>query len=99
MASHTIKVSGISPDLLRLLDERVRTLHATGRAEYVRELIRRDVVPAGEPPKRTYREILAPIHAETARLGYSEEEIERDIDEAVADSRRARSRSQTARKA
>jgi hypothetical protein len=99
MASHTIKVSGISPDLLRLLDERVRNQHATGRAEYVRELIRRDVVPGQEPSTKGWREIAAPIHAETARLGYSEEEIERDIDEALEEYRRERSQAPSAEKA
>lgn len=34
----------MSPELLALLDARVKERHAAGRAEYVRELIRRDVL-------------------------------------------------------
>jgi metal-responsive CopG/Arc/MetJ family transcriptional regulator len=44
-ASHVVKVTGMSEDLLSLLDARVRERHAAGRAEYIRELIRRDVLP------------------------------------------------------
>ena len=47
VASHVVKVTGMSEDLLALLDARVRQQHAAGRAEYVRELIRRDVLSAG----------------------------------------------------
>ena len=43
-------------------------------------------------PVKEWRQLLAPIHAETARLGYSEEEIERDIDEARREMREERSR-------
>lgn len=45
--SRVVKVTGMSEDLLALLDARVRQQHAAGRAEYVRELIRRDVLSAG----------------------------------------------------
>ena len=45
--SHVVKVTGMSEDLLALLDARVRQQHAAGRAEYVRELIRRDVLSVG----------------------------------------------------
>ena len=40
----------MSPELLALLDARVQEQHAAGRAEYVRELIRRDVLPRRSPP-------------------------------------------------
>jgi metal-responsive CopG/Arc/MetJ family transcriptional regulator len=79
MASHTIKVSGISDDLLRLMDERLREQHSTGRSEYIRELIRRDVLGNrgnGAAPVRAFREILAPVHEETRRSGETEEELE-----------------------
>ena len=42
--AHVVKVTGVSDELLRLFDERVRELHYAGRAEYVRELIRRDLL-------------------------------------------------------
>ena len=42
--SQVVKVTGMSEDLLHLLDMRVRQVRATGRAEYIRELIRRDAL-------------------------------------------------------
>jgi len=45
-ASRVVKVTGMSRELLELLDLRVRQQHAGGRAEYIRELIRRDVLSA-----------------------------------------------------
>lgn len=42
--SHVVKVTGMSEELLGLLDARVRQQQATGRAEYIRELIRRDAL-------------------------------------------------------
>ena len=51
--SLVVKVTGMSEELLRLLDARVRQQQATGRAEYIRELIRRDVLaPQDHKPKR-----------------------------------------------
>jgi len=43
-SSHVIKVTGVSDELLSLLDMKMRQQHATGRAEYIRELIRRDIL-------------------------------------------------------
>ena len=43
-ASRVVKVTGMSGELLELLDLRVRQQHAGGRSEYIRELIRRDVL-------------------------------------------------------
>ena len=42
--SHVVKVTGMSAELLELLDARVRQQQVTGRAEYIRELIRRDAL-------------------------------------------------------
>lgn len=88
MRTHTIKVSGVSEELLHLLDEKVQSQHATGRAEYVRELIRRDVLGPSAPPKRTLREILAPVHAEARERGYTEEDIDQFVEEAFTAHRR-----------
>ena len=43
-ASHVVKVTGMSAELLELLDAWVKQQQATGRAEYIRELIRRDAL-------------------------------------------------------
>ena len=52
-ASQVVKVTGMSEELLRLLDARVKQQQATGRAEYIRELIRRDALaPQERKPKR-----------------------------------------------
>jgi metal-responsive CopG/Arc/MetJ family transcriptional regulator len=74
MKSHTIEVTGVSEHLLELLDKRITTQNGSGRSEYVRELIRKDVVegPVGGRRPRSFREILGPIHEETARLGIDE---------------------------
>ena len=44
--SHIVKVTGMSEAMLELLDARVKQQQATGRAEYIRELIRRDALTA-----------------------------------------------------
>jgi hypothetical protein len=91
MSSHTIKVTGVSPELLQLLDERIRAQHAAGRSDYIRELIRKDILGApasgSAQPARSFREILAPVHEETLRQGYADEEIDQDIDDAVRETR------------
>ena len=90
MASRTIKVTGVSDELLQLLDERIEAQHSTGRSEYIRELIRRDVLgnPTGVSTRtRSFREILAPVHAQTEQQEFSDAEIDCDIDEAVRETR------------
>ncbi|HET6383729.1 MAG TPA: hypothetical protein VFJ58_10080 [Armatimonadota bacterium] len=80
MALRTIKVTGVSEELLRLLDDRIRVRHATGRSEYIRELIRKDLLDhaaSGAPAApRTFRDLLEPVAQETRRLGDTEEETE-----------------------
>jgi len=76
--SHVVKVTGITDNLLHLLDERVKQRHSTSRAEYVRELIRRDVLGEGVG---TFREILAPVHAEAREHPKTEEELEAYFDQ------------------
>lgn len=49
-ASHVVKVTGMSAELLELLDARVKQQQATGRAEYIRELIRRDALTSSAAP-------------------------------------------------
>jgi metal-responsive CopG/Arc/MetJ family transcriptional regulator len=87
-SSHTIKVTGVSDELLSLLDERIKDQHSTGRAEYIRELIRRDVLSAqenrGPSPEQPFREMLAPVHAEARLQEYTEGEID-DLVEEVRD--------------
>jgi Arc/MetJ-type ribon-helix-helix transcriptional regulator len=51
--THIVKVTGVPEELLRLLDDRVNQRHYAGRAEYLRELLRRDLLPeVGEPGRR-----------------------------------------------
>jgi hypothetical protein len=69
--SHVVKVTGVSDELLGLLDSRVLARHATGRSEYIRELLKRDLI--GEP---TFRQILAPMHAQGRELPDTEEELD-----------------------
>lgn len=83
MATHTIKVTGVGDGLLELLDRRIRERHATGRAEYIRELIRRDVLDPLPAPGRM-SEVLAPVHQEGRARGYTEADIERFAQDAMA---------------
>ena len=87
MASRTIRVSGISDELLHRLDEKVRQQHAASRAAYIRELICRDV-RGPEMPTRTLRELLAPVHAETRERAYTEGDVEPFAEEALLAYRR-----------
>ena len=84
-STHTIKVTGVSGELLSLLDDRIRTQHSSGRAEYIRELIRRDVLSAkeqrGPSADQPFREMLAPLHAEAKLRGYTEEELDGLLEE------------------
>ena len=50
-ASYVVKVTGMSEELLNLLDARVKQQQATGRAEYIRELIRRDALASLAAPR------------------------------------------------
>jgi hypothetical protein len=96
MASHTIKVTGVPEELLQLLDQRIRTQHATGRSEYIRELIRRDVLPSPGAPtgwpsaEMPFRELLAPVQAEAERVGESEDETEAFLREQLESHRKER---------
>jgi hypothetical protein len=87
MATHTIKVTGVGDGLLELLDRRIREQHSTGRAEYIRELIRRDVLAPALGP---IGELLAPVHQEGHERGYTEADIDRFAQDAMAAHRRER---------
>lgn len=82
MASRTIKVTGIPEELLQRLDRHIQTLPVTGRSEYIRELIHRDVLesratPPGWPsPELPFSELLAPLQEEAVVRGESEDETE-----------------------
>lgn len=96
MASHTIKVTGVSDELLQLLDQRIQAQHATGRAEYIRELIRRDVLTEESLPQgRRFREIVAPVHAATP-ADETEEESDAFVDDLIGTVRRERRQNRTA---
>jgi len=93
MASRTIKVTGISDELLQLLDARVQSQHGTGRSEYIRNLLRRDLLSGSESralsQRRSFREILAPVYA-AAPPEETEAEAEQFVDDLIATVRRER---------
>jgi hypothetical protein len=93
MPSHTIKVTGVSDDLLELLDRRVREVHSTGRAEYVRELIRKDVLPHPRWPAAdvSFAELVEPLQRDAEASGETEEELEEFIRQQIAEHRRSKS--------
>jgi hypothetical protein len=73
LRSHTVKVTGVSAELLQRLDRRIQQRHVAGRAAYIRELIQRDIREAGD---RTFRQILKPVNSETRRMPDTEAELD-----------------------
>ena len=47
--TQVVKVTGVPEELLRLLDDQVAKRHYAGRSEYVRELIRKDLLSGAAP--------------------------------------------------
>jgi metal-responsive CopG/Arc/MetJ family transcriptional regulator len=84
--AHTIKISGISDDLIARV-ERWRGQHFADRSEYIRELIRKDVLPNSQTVSESVKAIFGAVHEEVTRLGYSDEEIARDVAEALSETR------------
>ena len=66
---HTIEVTDISEETLRLLDERVRQ-HGGDRAEYLRHLLDQDL------HSLTLSELLAPFREQVAESGMGEDELD-----------------------
>lgn len=87
--SHTIKISGVSEELLSRVDEKWKAQHYADRSEYVRDLIRRDVLT---PPTLAegMTALFRAVREETVRLGYSDDDIAADVAEAVREVRKGR---------
>jgi Arc/MetJ-type ribon-helix-helix transcriptional regulator len=66
--THVIKITGVPDELLRLLDDRVNAQHYGGRAEYLRELMRRDLF--GWNP-RTHLAAVAPKTTEEVAAAFA----------------------------
>jgi hypothetical protein len=75
-AIHTIEVTGIPEETLRLLDERIRQ-QGGDRAGYIRYLLDKDL------HSPTLSELLAPFREQVAESGMSEE----DLDQLFAEAR------------
>jgi hypothetical protein len=89
MKTHTIEVTGISDELLKLLDERVRQ-RGGDRAALVRELIQKELRAAPPSsaeeapphPAMTFDEILMPVHRHVTESGITDEELDRLFEKA-----------------
>ncbi len=87
--SYVVKVTGMSPELIALLDARVKEQHAAGRAEYVRELIRRDVLSRQTfPAAPSEQEMLVEYHVLAdrkldGRLSSAEQRKLQELEEAM----------------
>jgi metal-responsive CopG/Arc/MetJ family transcriptional regulator len=46
LKTHIVKVTGVPDELLQLLDDRVAKRHFGGRSQYLRDLMRRDLLDA-----------------------------------------------------
>lgn len=91
--AHTIKISGVSDELLSLIENRWRGQHYADRAEYVRDLIRRDIVAKDLPsvPQPSFsesiRSLFGALHEEVGKQGYAVDEIESDVERALTEIR------------
>ncbi len=87
--THTLEVTEVDDDLLQLLDQRA-SQQAQDRSAYVRDLLRRDLTAqAGSSfGKRTFAQILAPVHESVQQSGMTEAEVDALLDETLADVRR-----------
>jgi hypothetical protein len=72
---HTIEVTDVPDETLRLLDERVRQ-QGGDRAEYIRQLLDKDL----RSPSLT--ELLAPFREQVVESGLDEEELDQLFTEA-----------------
>ena len=85
----SIQLPEIPEELLHRLDERGRSA-GVDRGTYVRRLIERDLLPPD--PRRTFREILAPVDAASQGTSedVSEDELEKLVTEELNAARRER---------
>lgn len=92
--AHTIKMSGVSDELLRRVDERWKGRHYADRSEYVRDLIRKDVLgeQGNTPPtfSEGIRSLFGGLHARANQAGWTNEEIAEDVEIALAEVREHR---------
>ena len=93
--ANTIKISGVSDELLSLVEKRWKGQHYADRADYVRDLIRRDLVGGAAPTalpsfSEGVRSLFGALHKEIGEKGYSEAEIAKDVEGALREVRAAR---------
>lgn len=94
--AHTIKISGVSDELLRRVDERWKGRHYADRSEYVRDLIRKDVLGEQENATPNFsagiRSLFRELHDKANREGWTDEAISENINVALAEVRQAKKR-------
>ena len=76
----------VPAELLDALNQRVRLHHASGRSEFILELLRKELrarPEAAPAPTNTIEQALAPFHAAIKKSGYTDEEVDRIFDEAL----------------
>lgn len=92
--AHTIKISGVSDELLRRVDERWKDRHYADRSEYVRDLIRKDVLGEQGNTTTTFsegiRSLFGELHSRANQVGWTDEEIAADIENALTEVRQDR---------
>src|SRR5262245_25690234 len=96
MGTHTSELSGVTADLLELLDARAREAGAS-REEYLLRLLRahleRSDGGAGTespPAARSLEEILAPVRQRVAQSGLTDAEVDELLAETREEARRER---------
>jgi len=78
----TLKITGVDEEVVRFVGERSSSLHFKGQAEYLRNLIREDMLRASAEKKSRLDSILAPLHEHADAKGYSDEDLARMFERA-----------------
>lgn len=87
--SHVIKISGVSDELLTRVDATWKSRHFTDRSEYVRDLIRRDVL-ATPSISESAATLFGALHRQVGQPGFSEQEILDDVEKELRERRLGR---------
>lgn len=95
--ANVVKISGISDEMMALIDAKWKAEHFADRSEYVRELVRRDLATMkAKSLSEGVKEIFGTVHEQLAAYGLGESEIEADVDKALAEVRSSRKKTQKA---
>lgn len=95
--ANVVKISGISDEMIALIDAKWKAEHFADRSEYVRELVRRDLATTKTKSlSEGVKAIFGTVHEQLAAYGLDESEIDSDVDKALAEVRSGRKKTRKA---